>query len=520
MIIFIIFFQIQYNSLYVEGKNLHLVSVAENQANMFDLYLRERISNLQNISYLNKEKIADINLDDVLFELKSKNPVFIDIGFLNFNGKYIDYSGPLTDIRKLDYSVEDWFRKLNSFEFDYIITDIYLGLRNNPHFTIAVKKKINNSNVIIKASLEPTKMFDYMQSVENSKEVLLGIINADNNIQVASEKLNATFDGTNFKADTLNQSGFVEGTINNEEVFFGYAKMNQVDWTSIVLYNTEKIGQTWWINNSMFYIFPFVILFITITTVLIRSKAMVKMEREKDIVRNQLVQASKLASVGELASGIAHEINNPLAIIGSESGLIYDMIDPEYGINASNEDIIPHLKKIDNAVYRCRDITRKLLSFVRQTDFKLELININELLEELFDGFFDREMSVSNIRFEKNYQIDLPTILLDGNQFKQVALNLVNNAVDAITPPGVISVSTFTEDAHVCLSISDTGKGIELEEIEKIFMPFYTTKEVGKGTGLGLSVSYGIVKSFGGDISVESIPDKGTTFKVILPLKQ
>ena len=205
-------------------------------------------------------------------------------------------------------------------------------------------------------------------------------------------------------------------------------------------------------------------------------------------------------------------------VIGSENGLVMDMLDPQYGMNSTRDDLLPHLQRIDDAVYRCRDITRKLLSFVRQTEFKLEYYDINQLLEELLEGFYERELNVSNIKFKKKYQEDLPKVMLDGNQFKQVALNIVNNAIDAISPPGKITVQTFLENDHVCLAVTDTGCGISPDVMEKIFLPFFSTKEVGKGTGLGLPVSYNIIKSFGGEISVESIPGKGTTFKVILPV--
>lgn len=110
----------------------------------------------------------------------------------------------------------------------------------------------------------------------------------------------------------------------------------------------------------------------------------------------------------------------------------------------------------------------------------------------------------------------MPAAFIDSNQFRQVLINLLNNAADAITPPGTITISTFTDGDRIGISISDTGCGINLEEIDRIFTPFYTTKPVGKGTGLGLSVSYGIIKNLGGDIAVESIPGKGTLFTILL----
>ena len=133
------------------------------------------------------------------------------------------------------------------------------------------------------------------------------------------------------------------------------------------------------------------------------------------------------------------------------------------------------------------------------------------------DGFYERELAVSNITIKKKYCQQTPEIITDANQFKQVLLNIINNAKDAIKPPGKITIATNIEDKLISISITDTGKGISKEEMGRIFLPFYTTKEVGKGTGLGLSVSYGIIKNLGGKIEVESIPGKGSTFKIILP---
>jgi two-component system NtrC family sensor kinase len=144
---------------------------------------------------------------------------------------------------------------------------------------------------------------------------------------------------------------------------------------------------------------------------------------------------------------------------------------------------------------------------------------VNILLDEVVDGFWIQEMAVSNISIERHYHPAMPKISTDGNQLKQVFLNILNNAVDAIRPPGRISITTSHADSEISVAIADTGKGITEEQIERIFMPFYTTKEVGKGTGLGLSVSYSIVKSLGGKIQVESIPGQGSVFTVVLPIR-
>lgn len=520
LVVLTVFFQLQYKSIVEESDNRHLELVSEHQANMFDLYLKERVLNLE--SFLNTQNFNNVfdekGFENFLISLQSENEVYIDLGLIDSSGQLLLYKGPVQNLESENYSNEEWFNKLIDGKESYIITDIYLGFRKKPHFTIALKKSTEKGLLVLKSSLDPKIMNDYMQEIEEANDVLLALINVNGELQLASKSVKDFYQNISLDKDSSDVAGYRSTKVDGEEVFYAFSSLHEANWSSLVLQDINTTSEYEWLGLSAIYIVPFLGLLISVTTVVFRSKKMVKLEREKDIVRNQLVQASKLASVGELASGIAHEINNPLAIIGSENGLVMDMLDPQYGMNSTRDDLLPHLQRIDDAVYRCRDITRKLLSFVRQTEFKLEYYDINQLLEELLEGFYERELNVSNIKFKKKYQEDLPKVMLDGNQFKQVALNIVNNAIDAISPPGKITVQTFLENDHVCLAVTDTGCGISPDVMEKIFLPFFSTKEVGKGTGLGLPVSYNIIKSFGGEISVESIPGKGTTFKVILPV--
>jgi two-component system NtrC family sensor kinase len=230
------------------------------------------------------------------------------------------------------------------------------------------------------------------------------------------------------------------------------------------------------------------------------------------------VHAAKLASVGELAAGIAHEINNPLAVITEEAGLAKDLINPEFEGQITLPEMVPILERIEQAAFRCRDITRKLLQFVRKTEVDLQEHDIHDLIDEVADGLLGHELTVSNVKIVKNYARDLTTVTTDKNQLQQVLLNLLNNAVDALDGPGEIAITTTLEDSQLHLSVSDTGKGMTPEHMEKIFLPFFTTKEVGKGTGLGLSVSYAIVKGMGGRIDVRSTPGGGSTFTIVMPV--
>jgi len=197
-----------------------------------------------------------------------------------------------------------------------------------------------------------------------------------------------------------------------------------------------------------------------------------------------------------------------------------DLINPEFEETASLEESIRHLDTIHEAVFRCRDITRKLLKFVRKTEMELKPHNIHQLIDGVVDGLLGQEIAVSNIEIIRNYSNDIPKFTTDGNQLQQVLLNLLNNSIDAIKDsPGKIIITTSRKRKNAYIIVSDNGRGIAPDQIDKLFLPFYTTKEVGKGTGLGLSVSYGIIKNLGGKILVESGLGEGSTFTIVLPIR-
>jgi two-component system NtrC family sensor kinase len=239
----------------------------------------------------------------------------------------------------------------------------------------------------------------------------------------------------------------------------------------------------------------------------------------KEDLRAQLFSAAKLASVGEMAAGVAHEINNPLAIIYEEVGMIKDILDPQFKQELNNEDLRERMQAITDAAMRGRAITSKLLAFSRRHDPTPEASDLNLLLMRVL-AVKESEFRVSNIEVKTEYTDALPEVMINRNQIDQVILNLLHNARDAIitqAPHGTITMRSGLEDGWVYAEIQDTGCGMTDEQMQKIFFPFFTTKGVGKGTGLGLSISYGIIKSHGGRIEVESEQGVGSTFRVMFP---
>lgn len=233
--------------------------------------------------------------------------------------------------------------------------------------------------------------------------------------------------------------------------------------------------------------------------------------------QEQLVEAEKLASLGRIAAGVAHEINNPLAIVNEKAGLIQDILEMS-GDSQNKEKFLNLTDGIIGSVNRCRAITHRLLGFARKMDVTIETMDLNESIREVKE-FLGKEILFKSIRFEMNLMEGLPKINSDKGQIEQVFLNIMKNAIDAVEEGGLVTVSTVTKgEDTVCVSIRDNGTGIPDDKLKQIFEPFFTTKGREKGTGLGLFVSYGIMKKLGGSIIVESGVDKGTAFIIDIPV--
>jgi two-component system NtrC family sensor kinase len=441
------------------------------------------------------------------------------MGYFDSSGVQVSYAGPYPSLEKRNYSREGWFVSLLQKEEGYVITDIYLGFRQKPHFTIAVSKRKNGRFAILRATLDPAKIYEYIRSLEGAGEVITSIVNREGFYQIVTSHMGTLLKSSAIVPPDDPKMGVEEVAIKGEDITFAYSWLKCADWALIVQKAYENrpyffSGMKWRIAGV-----SAALVIITMAIIVLRSRKLVEIQIESDKTRAQLEHASKLASVGELAAGIAHEINNPLAAINEEAGLIKDLTGHEFGRNVSCEEIRPHLDSIQESVFRCRDITRKLMGFVRKSDISLKSLDINSLLDDVLDGLLIRELRASNIEVVKHYSYELPRINTDGNQLQQVVLNIINNSIDAVGDrPGTITVTSFRDEKYINIAIADTGKGISAEVLGKIFMPFFTTKEVGKGTGLGLSVSYGIIKNLGGKIEVESAPGEGSIFTIKLPI--
>ena len=227
-------------------------------------------------------------------------------------------------------------------------------------------------------------------------------------------------------------------------------------------------------------------------------------------MEEQLRRSEKLASLGTLAAGVAHEINNPLTGI-----LLYASI--LNGDKRLDPALLPDVRRVITETERCAGIVKDLLEFSRESSPKKEIVAIDTILDEVVT-FFHKQPDFSSIVIRKKYDTDLPQISVDPNQIRQVFVNLVINAGHAMPQGGDLDISTYrsADGTYICAAIQDNGDGISEENLARIFDPFFTTKS--EGTGLGLAISYGIIENNGGKIEVRSRVGEGTTFVVMLPV--
>ncbi len=237
----------------------------------------------------------------------------------------------------------------------------------------------------------------------------------------------------------------------------------------------------------------------------------IETEKERSKLQEQLRHADRLATLGQLAAGVAHEINEPLGSMLGFAQLARKH--PELPEEARQD-----IDKIEAASLHAREIVKKLMLFGRQTPPQKTQVNINKMVEEgLY--FIKSRCKKNDIEIKLSLLPDMPEITADQSQIYQVLVNLVVNAVQAMPGGGLLTISTRFDDASISMIVEDAGIGMDKETRKKIFLPFFTTKEINEGTGIGLSVVHGIITSHGGRINVESEPGKGTRFEILLPIK-
>ena len=506
----------------------YLTTLVKKHKVSIDSFLNEKLGNIRFVaeSYSFEELNDSSFLERQLMLLQQEyNSVFVDLGVINSEGIQVAYVGPFR-LGKADYSNADWFRI--AMENPQYLSDVFLGLRGLPHFIIAVRTVRDGKPWLLRATIDFVAFNDLVENIRIGETGFAFILNRKGEFQTKPLY-----------------------NINPEEppypLFMNYKGTKEVLFEE---YNREALGKNIYVAaflkggdwllvcqqmaSDAFSVF-FEALNITLIIILIGSIATVFMayvrfknmslnidraETEKQFMNEQIIESGKLASVGELAAGIAHEINNPVAIMVEEAGWMEDLIaDGEDAFVKNKDEFNRSLKQIRTQGHRCKEITQKLLSFARKTDSRVQKTQLNDLIEEIV-AISAQRARFANVELQVRLG-DIPEVDISQTEIQQVFLNIINNALDAMDKQGgLLKISSRLEKDFIVIEIGDNGPGIPAPNLQKIFDPFFTTKPVGKGTGLGLSICYGIIKNLGGEIAVQSTVGAGTSFFIRIPLSR
>ncbi|MGB5990709.1 MAG: ATP-binding protein, partial [Desulfobacterales bacterium] len=444
-----------------------------------------------------------------------------DLGVIDSTGQHLAYSGPY-NLKGLNYYQQAWFNEVVS-KGKYI-SDVYMGYRQMPHFIIAVRGYSDGIAWILRATVDSDIFNKLVRTAQTGKSGDAYIINKNGIYQTAPR-----FSGKILGKSNIILTRFGEGTTVAEKIKDnGQTKhvagtwLKNNEWLLVITQNVgDEIGGLMTTRTMEIIIIVFGCFAIIITTFLsmrIIFRRLEDADRGISELNEQLIQSDKMAALGKMAAGIAHEINNPLAVIGEKAGWMQDLLlDEKFQESENLKEYVTSIDKIEEHVERARKVTHNMLGFARRMEHRLDDVDINHVLSQTIE-LLQNHAQINNIEISRDFQPNLPIIASDQSQLQQVFLNLMNNAIDAIEKDGLIEVNTRTEGSQVVIGIKDNGPGIPEKHLTKIFDPFFTTKEVGKGTGLGLSVSYNIIEKLGGLITVESKLSEGTHFSVKVPI--
>jgi two-component system NtrC family sensor kinase len=487
----------------------------------FELFLEERLSTVRFItSAYSFQELSDTKiLNRILSVLKREFDGFVDLGVISNKGKLLSYAGPYSFLEK-DYSQQSWYHKV--LISGRHISDVFLGYREFPHVAIAVQNLTDpNSSWILRATIDTKKFDDLIATMELDPECDAFLVNREGILQTNSKFYGNILEPCKLSIPKSGQGTYVtEGEDRNgREIFIAYSYLVEPEYILVVVKPSSLILKTWFtFRTEIFFIYIASVLLIVLLVYKITDAQVShirKADEKRELAFRELEHSQKLSSIGRLAAGVAHEVNNPLAIISQKAGLMKDLIESGSDFKEKPK-FIELTNAIINSTDRCSTITHRLLGFARRMDIEYEDLDLNDVLREVI-SFLEKEALYRNIKIELNLDENLSRISSDRGQLQQVFLNILSNALAAVDDNGNINIrSREVDEDTVEVSIKDDGCGMSEKDLKNIFEPFFTTKK-GYGTGLGLPITYGIIKKMNGTIKVESQLGKGSTFSIYLP---
>lgn len=509
----------------------NLADIAEGHRRLIEEFLLERASDLKSTAELveTQKLMSQEGLEQIFQTLQKASPAFFDLGVFDENGNHVTYVGPF-NLKGKNYSQTEWFLRVK--QNDLYISDVFLGFRKIPHFVIAVRKQEGTKTCYLRATID-TVYFNEL--IENIKIGKTGEAFLVNDVGVLQTKKHSG-------GDLLEQDpDFSLYKNSGDDIeFHSFQASNGIHY----LYATGKLPSTGWFfvvrqerNEAFAPLYKATIFALALTfgggAIVVAmafflasglANKLVMADMEKREMGGKLIMAGRLAEVGQMSAGIAHEINNPLQVMKSEFALINDILSEveakEGKIEKENLSLLKDsINQLGVQIDRCKNITQGLLKFARKSETIIQAVDIKLFIHDLIKSL-EHRVAVENVKIIADCEEGLPPLHTDPTQLQQVFMNLINNAIYALKDKQnkEIKILAKSDNDNILLSVADNGCGIAPENLEKIFLPFFTTKPVGQGTGLGLSTVYGIIERLGGHITVSSELGVGTVFNIYLPI--
>jgi two-component system NtrC family sensor kinase len=488
----------------------------------FEMFLTQRQSALSLISSTHRldELLEGKTLARNLSALKREIGGFVDLGVIDSQGMQVGYVGPY-DLEGKSYADQHWFQEV-AIRGTHV-SDVFLGYRQFPHFVIAVRhlSPTDEEWWVLRATIDTEKVNQMVGAFEPDLHGDSFIVNRAGVLQTPSKFYGKALETLPIELPPISYEPVVlEGEDpQGRQLLVAYTYIGSPAGVLMTVRPKAEILRSWYAvrsENIFLLLFSSVVICIVIfwtSSGLVRR--IEESDKKRELAAHQMQYSSKLATIGRLAAGVAHEVNNPMAIINEKAGLMRDLIDlnPDF---PERKRLLPLTDSILDSVSRCRTITHRLLGFARHMDVEMKPMDVNYVVREVV-GFLEREAFHRSVEVKLELDEELPMIASDEGQLQQVFLNILNNALDAVGEGGRVVIRTeIREDDSLVISFEDNGSGMSEETLKHIFEPFFSTKKK-YGTGLGLSITYGIVKQLGGTIEVESEERVGTAFRVCLP---
>ena len=501
---------------------LRTSQLVSNSWRSVSLFLTERRSVLDFIAHDNRlETLKDpARLADILTNLNERFGGFIDLGVIDSSGKQISHAGA-HQLEDLDYNLLPWFREV--LNRGVYISELVTGPRNEPHIDFAVKRELaDGSFFVLHALFKPQQLAESIAQIDVGAKGDLFIINRDGVLQTPSRYNGPVLNKISMAVPEYSPKARVFESINarKDRIVIGYAHIPDTPYILIMIQEQSERIQPWykttWAFTGILAASIMMILLVTlgVATHLVNQIHVADQERVDTL--HQVEYASKMVSLGRLASGVAHEINNPLAIINEKAGHIKDIftLTETY---AKDPKLIDLVDSVISMVQRCAAVTRGMLNFARHLNLSIQTIDLKEIIAEV-KSVLAKESELRSISVGVTVSEDIPPFESDRGKLEQVFFNLFNSAIGAMSDGGHLEIrATRKNEDYISVTFTDNGRGIPESDLKHIFEPFYYSKTGHSGTGLGLAVTYALVQEIGGKIRVQSRPGRETCFDIASP---